>query len=162
MRKKRVRERKDPLAELHTFFLACEFKPKSELWAVLDPFAYDVQPAFTFGSLGIINYDPVAYAIIEATPEGNPLLGYIMTITHAGTVLLLDKIKGYNGTDYFNYHLRKIVKAYTDVETDVPAWCYVLSDDVAHGYTSIEQVEFGLHDDQDEQQKALLAKLEET
>ena len=155
-------KKKRKLADLRTFFLACEFKPKLDLWSVLDPFAYDVKPAFIYGSLGVIAYEPESYAIVDIDKESPPLLGYIMTITHQDTILLLDKIKGYNGIDAFNYHTRKLVHAYTDVQEVTDAWCYVLSESVLESYQQIEQIEFGLHDDEDEDQMALLEKIEES
>lgn len=134
------RKRKD----LRTFFLACEFKPRSSLFSVLDPFAYDIKPAFIYGSLGILAYDPEAYAVVDTNRSSQPLMGYIVTITHPDTLSLLDKIKGFNGYESFNTHYRKIVKAYTDIDEKKEAWCYVLSDYVLESFQQLEQVEFGI------------------
>lgn len=156
------RKKKQKLTELRTFFLACEFKPGSELWSVLDGFAYDVKPAFVYGSLGVIGYKPKeSYAVIDINEKGQPLLGYICTITEPTTVELLDKIKGNLGTDAFNTHTRKLVHAYTDLQTVTDAWAYVLSDIVLESYESIEQVEFGIWD-HDEKQITLLEKIGES
>lgn len=151
---------KENLADLRTFFLACEFKPGSTLFSVLDPFVYDVKPAFIYGSLGIVNYEPEAYSIMEVYDQGSPLLGYIMTITHEDTITLLDKIKGFSGPNGFNTHLRRLVHAYTDVKEVTNAWAYVLSDYVLEAFQSVEQIEFGIWSD-DEKQVALLEKIGE-
>lgn len=159
--KQHKKKKKDNLDELYTFFLACEFKPGSDLWSVLDPFAYDVKPAFIYGSLGILNYNPETYAIMDVNDQGSPLVGYIFTITHEDTRLLLDKIKGYNGQEAFNTHFKTLVHAYTDVNEVTSAWAYILSDYVLETYESIEQVDMGIWDGDDEQQLALLEKIEE-
>lgn len=148
--------------DLRTFFLACEFKPNSDMFSVIDSFAYDIQPAFIFGSLGILSYDPMSYSIIDTDEEtGQPLLGYIVTITHPDTILLLEKIKGYYGMESFNTHIKKIVDAYTDVDNSQPAWCFQLSEYVLERYETLEQVEFGIFDD-DEQLIELLEKVSES
>ena len=157
--KNNKRKKKKNLEDLRTYFLACEFKPYSELWSVLDGFAYDVKPAYILGSLGIINYDPEAYAIIDVHEHAQPLLGYICTITESTTLTLLDKIKGYNGPDSFNTHTKRLVRAYTDIDEGEDAWAYVLSDMVLDSFSSLEQVDYGLWSE-DEQQVELLSKLE--
>jgi hypothetical protein len=146
------------LAEINRFFLACEFKPNSALWSVLDPFAYDVRPAFIYGKLGVISYKPNAYAITEIKSTEEPLLGYLVTITNPETILLLDKIKGYNGPEAYNTHVRQLTHAYTDINQVVTAWCYVLSDYVTNAYEEIQQIEFGLWAD-DKKQIDLLDKI---
>lgn len=157
------KKKKENLANLKTFFLACELKPKSEeLWSVLEPFAYDVKPAFIHGSLGVLSYDPETYAIVDTNEESPPLLGYLTTITHPGTILLLDKLKGFNGANAFNYHIKKLVHAYTDLEEVTNAWCYLLSDYVLDTYQSLEVIEFGLWHEDDDEQVELLEKIEES
>lgn len=146
------------LTEINRFFLACEFKPHSALWSVLDPFAYSVKPAFIYGKLGVISYSPESYAVLETGQHGEPLLGYVVTITEPDTVLLLDKIKGYNGPDAFNTHVRQLTHCYTDLNKVVTAWTYVLSKPVLEAYTQIQQIEFGLWSE-DEKQIALLDKI---
>lgn len=155
------KKKKKSLSDLKTFFLACEFKPDSKLWSVLDPFAYDVKPAFIYGSLGITSYEPESYSIIDIHENAQPLMGYICTITEPTTCLLLDKLKGYNGINTFNTHLKKLVHAYTNVEEVTDAWCYVLSDAVLDAYESVEQVVFGLWQ-HDEKQIDLLEKIGES
>ncbi len=155
------KKKKKNLKDLKTFFLACEFKPGSELWSVLDGFAYDVKPAFVYGSLGVVGYKPESYSIIDLNEKSQPLLGYICTITEPTTAMLLDKIKGCLGDGAFSTHDRKLVHAYTDLETVVDAWAYVISDLVLESYESIEQVEFGIWD-HDEKQINLLEKIGES
>lgn len=155
--KKRKREN---VQDIRTFFLACEFKPGATFWSVLDPFAYDIQPAFIYGSLGVVSYEPDAYAIVEAGDECQPLMGYIMTITHPETIMLLDRSKGFLGDRAFNTHVRKLVHAYTDVGKVTNAWCYLLAANVLNAYQQIETVEFGMWDD-DEKQVALLERIVE-
>jgi len=155
------RKKKKNLDDLRTFFLACEFKPGSELWSILDGFAYDIKPAFVYGSLGVIGYKPESYSIIDLNEKSPPLLGYICTITEPTTVTLLDKIKGNLGPDAFNTHDRKLVHAYTDLQTVTDAWAYILSDYVLESYESIEQVEFGIWD-HDEEQIHLLERIGES
>jgi len=155
------KRKKNKFEDLRTFFLACEFKPNSDLFSVLDPFAYDISPAFIHGSLGIISYEPEAYSIIDAEDASPPLLGYILTITHPETILLLDKIKGVYGPNAFNTHNRVVVKAYTDIDEEHDAWCYLLSEFVLEHYEQIEQVEMGLWDDADDEQIELLERLGE-
>jgi hypothetical protein len=145
--------------DIRTFFLACEFKPKAEFWNIIEDFAYNIKPAFIYGSLGIITYEPAAYSIVEANDECQPLLGYIMTITHPETIMLLDRIKGYLGENSFNTHVRKLVTAYTDIHKSKNAWCYTLSNNVINAYQQIEAVEFGMWDDNDEKQVTLLEKI---
>ena len=137
MKNRSKKKKKQNLKDLRTFFLACEFKPYSELWSVLDGFAYDVKPAFIHGSLGVLGYDPESYAIIDINEEAQPLLGYICTITEPTTLLLLDKVKGFNGKGAFNTHNKRLVHAYTDVEEVTNAWAYVLSDLVLDQHNAI-------------------------
>lgn len=155
------KKKKENLDDLRTFFLACEFKPYSELWSVLDGFAYDVKPAFIYGSLGIIGYNPESYAIIDTTDNNQPLLGYICTISELTTVKLLDKIKGYYGPESFNFHIKRLVHAYTDLETVIDAWGYVLSDHVLESYEILEQVNFGIWSN-DQKQIELLEEIGES
>lgn len=159
--KKKGRKKKQRLDELRTYFLACEFKPGSDLWSVLDGFAYNVKPAFVYGSLGVIGYKPESYSIINLNDKGQPLLGYVCTITEPTTVTLLDKIKGCMGPDAFSMHTKKLVHAFTDPKTVTDAWAYVLSDMVLESYESIEQIEFGIWD-HDDKQIDLLEKIGES
>lgn len=151
--------KKKPEDKLRTFFLACEFKPNARLFSVLDPFAYDIKPAFIHGSLGMLSYKPNSYAIIDTDENSSILLGYLVTITEPDTVLLLDKIKGAYGEEAYNTHERKVVQAFTDVDKVQPAWAYVLSEFVLEGYEQIEQVEFGLWDEDDMKQVDFLEKI---
>jgi hypothetical protein len=157
---KKHKKNKENLDDLRTFFLACEFKPGSDLWSVLDPFAYDIKPAFIHGSLGILSYDPMTYAVIDIEEHSTPLLGYIMTITHPETILLLDKIKGVYGKESFNMHSKRLVHAFTDVNEVHNAWCYVLNEYVLEMYEQLQMIELGIHD-QDEELIELLEKIEE-
>jgi hypothetical protein len=140
------------------FFLACEFKPNCPLWSIVEPFAYDVQPAYVHGKLGIISYNPPTYAIVELDQDDDPLIGYVMTITNPDTILLLDKIKGYYGKAAYNTHIRSVQKVYIDKNKDLDAWCYMLSKYVLNAYTQVETIEFGLWDE-DKAQVALLEKI---
>lgn len=152
-------QKREDVNDIRTFFLACEFKPNAEFWSVLEPFAYNIKPAFIHGNLGIIAYEPAAYSVVEASDECQPLLGYIMTITHTETIMLLDRMKGYMGESSFNTHIRRLVHAYTDVDKVQNAWCYMLSSNVINAYQQIEVVEFGMWDDNDENQVNLLEKI---
>lgn len=148
------------LDELRTFFLACEFKPNTRLFSVLAPFAYDIRPAFVYGTLGILSYEPMSFGIISLDDQTGPLLGYVFTITEEDSLLLLDKIKGFYGDGSFNTHVRKLVHAYTDVNKVENAWAYVISEAVIEAYESIESVEMGMWDEGDEGQLELLEKIE--
>lgn len=148
----------EDINDIRTFFLACEFKPSAEFWSLVEPFAYDIKPAFIHGNLGILAYEPPSYSIVEANDECQPLLGYVMTITNPETIMLLDRVKGYLGENSFNTHVRKLVHAYTDVDKVQNAWCYMLSGNVLNAYQQIESVEFGMWDD-DENQVTLLEKI---
>jgi len=152
--------KKENLQDLRTFFLACEFKPNSELFSVLDPFAYDIKPAFIHGSLGVISYEPPSYAIIDTEENSPPVFGHILTITHPESVLLLDKIKGAYGPNAYNTHQRRLVHAYTDLNVVHNAWCYVLSEYVLEAYELIEQIELGLWDEDDEDLVQFLERIE--
>ena len=147
--------------ELNTFFLACEFKPNAPMFSILSSFAYDIQPAFIHGSLGVIAYEPESYAIIDADENGMPLIGYILTITEPDTVSLLNKLKGYLGPNAFNFHHKKIVQAFIDVNVSKPAWVFQLSEYVLESYSQIEQVELGLTNEDDEVLMEFLEKIGE-
>jgi len=150
--------RRENIQDIRTFFLACEFKPGAAFWTVLDPFAYDIRPAFVHGSLGILAYEPASYSIVETGDACQPLLGYVMTITHPETIMLLDRSKGFLGDNCFNTHIRKLVHAYTDVNKVMNAWCYILSSNVLNAYQQIETVEFGMWDN-DAKQVNLLERI---
>lgn len=164
--KHRISKARENPEELRTFFLACEFKPNTPMFSVLDPFAYDIKPAFIYGSLGVVAYtgnhrQPECYAVVDADEGSSPLIGYIVTITEPDTVILLDRIKGVYGEESFNTHQKRQVKAYTDVKVPQDAWCYVLSESVLEQYEQIEQVEFGLWDEEDDAQVNFLEKIGE-
>lgn len=156
------KRKKSKFENLRKFFLACEFKPNSDLFSVLDPFVYDISPAFIHGSLGIISYEPETYSIIDVDDASPPLFGYVMTITHPDTILLLDKIKGVYGPNAFNMHHRVAVKAFTDIDEEHDAWCYLLSDSVLENYERIEQIENGIFDDEDAELIEFLDKIGES
>lgn len=154
------KKKKQNLADLRTFFLACEFKPGTELWKTIEGFAYDIKPAFIYGSLGIISYEPDSYGILEVSQDLEPLMGYICTITEPITLQLLDKIKGYQGNFAFNFHKKTLVHAYTDVNVVQDAWAYIVSDSVLEAYRSIEKIDFGIWNE-DQKQIELLEKIGE-
>lgn len=140
------------------YFLACEFKPKSPFWSVIEPFAYDIKPAYINGSLGIINYNksfPDSYAIVDVIDKGvsDPLLGYIFTCSNIDTQILLDKIKCYYGVNSVNFHNKKQIKAYIDSTGNeyVNAWFYSLSNLIVDQFSIIEQVLYGIWDKKDEE-----------
>lgn len=148
------------MPEVRNFFLACEFKPNSKLWYVLEPYAYDVAPAFTHGKLGVLSYKPASYAILTLDEKDEPLMGYIMTITNPEGIFLLDKIKGFNGENAFNTHFRTLTQVFTDTKNVTNAWCYISSPYVLNVYQQIEQVEWGMWE-QDNEQVKLLEKITE-
>ena len=150
----------EELADIRRFFLACEFKPNSKLWYVLEPFAYDVVPAFTHGKMGVLSYEPPSYAILTLDEQDEPLMGYLMTITNPEGIFLLDKIKGCNGKNAFNTHFRTLTHVFTEPTQVTSAWCYITSPYVLNVYEQIEQVEWGMWE-QDEQQVKLLEKITE-
>lgn len=150
--------KRENIQDIRTFFLACEYKPGAAFWNIIEPFAYDIQPAFIYGSLGVMAYEPASYSVVETSDECQPLVGYIMTITHPETIMLMDRMKGFLGDNSFNFHIRKLVHAYTDIKEVRNAWSYIISSNVLNAYQSIETVEFGIWDD-DEKQVHLLEKI---
>ncbi len=140
---------------IRQFFLACEFKPGGSFWSVIEPFAYDIKPAFMYGSLGVMSYDPESYSVVEANDDSQPLMGYLMTITNPETISLLDRAKCYLGPEAFNFHVRKLVHVYTDLKKTTNAWCYIISNAVLGTYQQVETVEFGMWDDDEKQVKLL-------
>ncbi len=148
------------LSDIRRFFLACEFKPNSKLWYVMEQYAYDVVPAFTHGKLGVISYDPAAYAILTLDDQDEPLMGYLITITNPDGIFLLDKLKGFNGKNAFNNHYRTLGHVFTDANKVTNAWCYVISPHVLTVYQQIEQIEWGMWE-QDDKQIQLLEKITE-
>lgn len=146
------------LSDIRRFFLACEFKPYSKLWSVLEPVAYDVRPAFTHGKLGCMGYNPATYSILTLDDADEPLVGYLMTITNPDGILLLDKIKGYNGKGAFNTHVRALAHVFTSPNKVITAWTYLISAKVLECYQQIEQIEWGFWDE-DEKQLELLDKI---
>lgn len=135
--------------QVNTFFLACECKPNTPAFSILDPFVYDIQPAWIYGSLGILHYDPAVYGIVTTHDDGDPIFGYIMTISHPDTITLLDRMKGVYGKDGFNMHTRNLVVVNLSDGKEVLAWAYTISPNVISAYESIEQVENGLWDNTD-------------
>lgn len=133
--------KKPELSDVKQFFLACEFKPNSKLWSILEPTAYDVTPAYIHGKLGVLSYDPAFYAILSIEEQDEPLMGYLLTISNPDGILLLDKLKGFNGKESFNTHYRILSKVYTDPKKSCVAWCYVISPHVLSIYQQIEQIE---------------------
>jgi hypothetical protein len=148
----------ETISDIRRFFLACEFKPCSKLWSVLEPIAYDIIPAFTHGRLGVLSYDPATYGILNLNDSDEPLLGYIMTITNPDGILLLDKIKGFYGNGAFNTHIRTLGHVFTEPRKVMSAWCYVVSPYVVNVYQQIQQVEWGIWE-QDKNQIELLEKI---
>jgi len=144
-----------------TFFLACECKPGTPTFSVLDPFTYDIQPAWTYGSLGILHYDPPVYGIVTTHEDGDPIFGYVMTISHPDTVSLLDRMKGFYGKEGFNMHIRSLVLVNLPEGKEILAWAYMISPSVISSYESIEQVENGLWDNSDTKLLDLEQQLEE-
>lgn len=153
-------DQSEDLSDIRRFFLACEFKPNSKLWYVMEPYAYDVVPAFTHGKLGVLNYNPAAYAILNLDEKDEPLMGYLMTITNPDGIFLLDKIKGFNGKNAFNTHFRTNTTVFTDTKKTTNAWSYVISPYVLNVYSQIEQVEWGMWE-QDVEQVKLLERITE-
>ena len=75
-RLRRIFGKPEKLTEINRFFLACEFKPGTHLWSVLDPFAYEVKPAFVYGKLGVLGYNPATYSVVEVADScEEPLMG---------------------------------------------------------------------------------------
>ena len=146
------------LEDIQTFFLACEYRPGASFWTVVEPFAYDITPAFIHGNLGIISYGPNYYAVLEEGADFDPLMGYLMTITAPDMIKLLDRMKGFLGENAFNCHVRRLVHAYTDVDKVQDAWAYVLAPSVLQCYQSVETVEYGMFKE-DEKQSELLEKV---
>lgn len=147
--------KRENVDEIRTFFLACEFKPGGVFWNILEPFAYDIKPAFIYGTLGIMSYEPDSYAVVEANDDCQPLMGFICTITEPDTISLLDRAKYFLGDGAFNMHVRKLVHAYTDLRKVTNAWTYLLSVHVLNTYSTIETVEFGIWDNDERQMKLL-------
>lgn len=152
---------KKRVEDIHSYFIPCELKPKGPLWSVLDPFAYDIKPAFIFGSLGVLSHEKDSYAILETNDRSAPVVGYVMTITNKDTEDLLEKIKGYGGPNHFNVHNKVLVKAYLDLDKSQKSWVFCLSNEVLSHYLSVEQVEDGLWDEEDEKQIKLLDIIDE-
>jgi hypothetical protein len=150
----------EDLADIRRFFLACEFKPHSKLWSALEPVAYDVVPAFTHGKLGVLSYQPATYAIVSLDDDDEPLMGYLMTITNPDGILLLDKIKGFNGKNAFNTHVRTLSHVFTEPKKVTSAWCYIVTPSVLGVYQQIEQIEWGMWEE-DKEQLELLEKITE-
>jgi hypothetical protein len=128
------------IRKINRFFLACELKPGTRLFKTeLSDFSYDIKPAFIFGKLGVISYTPNSYSLIKVSGK-DIVVGYMLTITNPDAILLLDKLKSFYGRGSFNYHVRKLVHAYTDPATVETAWAYILSEQTMRYFESIEGV----------------------
>lgn len=130
------------------FFLACELRSnakKKDFWNIIEPFAYDIEPAYVKGLFGRIAYDPDCYAIV-AFEGNNFVIGYSMTITNADTISLMDKMKGFNGEFNFSLNHRVQTTIYNETSS-FDGWCYILSDESLNSYRQIEQIQYGLWDD---------------
>lgn len=149
-------KKSESLSDIRQFFLACEFKPYSQLWYLLEPVAYDIFPAYTYGKLGVLSYKPATYAVLNLDEKDEPLVGYLMTITNPDGIYLLDKLKGFNGKNAYNTHFRTMSHVFTDSKKSINAWCYVISPYVLNVYQQIEQISFGVWDESDSKQKQLL------
>lgn len=143
------------LEDIKTFFLSCEFKPGGPFWSVVEGFAYDIVPAFIHGNLGIVAYSPNCYAILEEGADHEPLMGYAMTISCPDMIRLLDRMKGFLGENAFNWHVRKLVHAYTSPDKVTDAWAYVLAPTVLQAYQSVETVQNGMYRDDPKEQELL-------
>lgn len=154
---KHLNKKSEKVRNINTFFLACEFKPGGPFFSVIEPFVYDIKPAFTYGTLGILGEG--TYSIVEIDGECQPLMGFIMTITNPETALLLDRIKGCYGENTFNLHLRKVIPTFTsNKKRTKKAWGYLLSNHVLNLFQSIQSIEFGIYDN-DKRQVSLLEKI---
>ncbi len=147
--------------QINRFFLACECKPGSPLFSVIDPFAYDVEPAYIFGGLGTLHYDPPSYSIISISDDNEPLFGYILTITHEDTIALLDRLKGFYGHGGFNYHLRISGFAMKEEGEPEKVWIYVATDNVVSVYETIEQIDRGIWNEDDTKLIEFAEKIEQ-
>jgi len=128
------------------FFLACEFRPGGQFWNIIEPFAYEIKPCYTSGLLGILSYGLQSYSLVDLSKVNSPLFGYVMTITHPDTIMLLDTIKRCYGLDFHNTHDRvKIVVNHKNKKKE-RAWAYLLSAYVLNIHQQIEIVENGIYD----------------
>lgn len=154
-----MKKNHENIEEIRRFFLSCEYKPGGEFWNIIEPFAYDIKPAYIFGTLGIVSYQPESYAIVEVGKDCDPLMGYVMTITNPDTIQFMDRAKYFLGENAFNMHVRSLTRAYIDTDNYIDTWIYMLSQNVLTAYQKMETVEFGIWDDQDEGQAHLLEKV---
>lgn len=128
------------IRKINSFFLPCEFKPYTSLFkSTIGDFVYDVQPAFTYATMGIISYKPNVYSVLKLGGK-NPIFGNLFTITNSDTILLLDKIKGFLGPGTVNYNIRWIHPVYTAPGEFTDAWIYVISDHILKNFESVEAV----------------------
>lgn len=151
--------KKENIEDIRKFFLSCEYKPGGEFWNIIEPFAYDIQPAYIFGTLGIVSYHPESYSIVEVGKDCEPLMGYVMTLTNPDTIQFLDRTKYFLGDNAFNMHVRSLAQVHLDEDNYIQAWVYMLSQSVLTAYQKMEVVEYGIWDDKDENQAHLLAKV---
>lgn len=130
------------------FFLACEIKPYTKLFNIIDPFAYDIIPAKLSGYLGILNYDDPVYAITTTKGDLKDFIyGYVITITHPETIQLLDRLKWCFGESCYSVHERILQNALDRDNKEIKCWAYELTDKVLSKYESIEQIEDGIWDE---------------
>ena len=73
-------------------------------------------------------------------------------------ILLLDKIKGFNGKGSYNTHVRTLAHVFTAPSKVITAWCYTLAPQVLATFTQVEWIEWGLWEE-DEKQLELLDKI---
>jgi gamma-glutamylcyclotransferase (GGCT)/AIG2-like uncharacterized protein YtfP len=107
-----------------------------------------------------MGYDPATYSILSLDESDEPLIGYLMTISNPDGILLLDKIKGFNGKGSYNTHVRSLAHVFTTPDKVLTAWCYTLNPQILATFNQVEWIEWGLWE-QDEKQLALLDKLTE-
>lgn len=157
-----MKNKENNIEEIRRFFLACEYKPNGDFWNIIEPFAYDIKPAYIYGNLGVMSYEPESYSIVEMNKDCDPLMGYVMTITNPDTIQFLDRAKYFLGENAFNMHIRNLARAYVDTDTFIEAWAYMLSTNVITAYQKVQTVEYGIWDDRDEEQVSLLAKVLKT
>lgn len=158
------KKKKTNVEELKCYFLACELKPTNQsntIWSsYLSEFSYDVKPAFIHGTLGVLSYNPESYAILEINEDLPPLLGYRLTISEPTASHLLEKLKGWNGTNAFSVHHKHLGHCFTDIDVYEDCWIFKLSDTVLNLYSTIERVDLGVWDANDEKQIELLEEIE--
>ena len=67
-------EKREDVNDIRTFFLACEFKPSAEFWNIIEPFAYNIKPAFIHGNLEAAQVDlPLEAQERSTVRSGSPV-----------------------------------------------------------------------------------------